>query len=77
MTTYITVPVVWETFACEDNALSIIGAQVGLPPHIVLEMMVMNGIAKKVNRVTTTRASIVEPDGTEPVDQEDGPWITE
>jgi hypothetical protein len=77
MSTFITVPTVWETFECQDNVLSVIGAQVGLPPHIVLEMMVMNGIAKKVNRVTTTRASIVEPDGIDPVDPEDSPWITE
>jgi len=75
MSKLITVPTAWAVYKVPDEVMAIFGAgAISLPPQMVLESLVMNGLAKRV--AVTSPFEFVRSDSDE--DQvwsssEDGP----
>ena len=67
------VPTVWTTYQVPDDVFSVIGSAVGVPPSVVLEMMALNGSAKRVGTVTTHGVEVLEENDDD--EEKRGPWL--
>lgn len=54
MSKIVTIPTVWGIYEVPDEILAILGNQVQTPPHIVIEMLVASGAARKVMEITAS-----------------------
>jgi hypothetical protein len=78
MSKLISIPTVWTTYECEDDVIAIVGANLQAPPHILLEVLVASGKAKRINTITTSRATSVNVDDDDDDDdeKEKSPWVS-
>lgn len=80
MSKFVSIPVVWTVYECSDDVVAILGSAITTPPHIVVELMVAQGQARKIKTITTKQATSVEVDGDEDEDGDDEkketPWVS-
>lgn len=76
MSKFVAIPTTWTTYECQEDVIAVLGANISTPPHIVLEMLVANGLAKKVAAITTTRATNVEEDKDGDDEEGNMPWLS-
>lgn len=71
----VTIPIVWMTYQVPGDVTAILGAQLALPPQIVLEHLVAKGIAKRLGTVNTFNVKSIKEDEEEDDDDEPNLWI--
>ena len=81
---FITVPSSYVLYEVEDDVFQVISSgSLTLPPQVVLELMVVNGQAKRLGKIETLNLeSFSEEEESEEDDDEEpeegkGPWLGE
>lgn len=82
MSKFISVPSAYVLYQVEDDVFQMItGSNLSMPPQVVLELMVMNGQAKRVGVVGTLELNQNAVEEEEEEDEEppegQGPWLSE
>lgn len=76
MSKYISVPVTYGIYEVPDETFELLPSGMKVyPAQVVLEMMVMNGDAKKIGNISAAAIHVEEAVEGEDEEGEDSPWV--